>query len=190
MAVISLSNLTFFENGSAPASSEVVGYENSKNRVARYKFKAPAEGANHLKFTIANISKQNGFDKVDVYKSLRFYIGTSSTDHANAGTNSSYTGSVKLTKVSGDYYSATGDVDILLLPNTTYYLWIFPSTAVWGWFFWYPDTETVTVTGAAGVVEIDTGSGFVKAIPYIDDGTSWKMAAAYVDNGSTFKICT
>ena len=48
MPTIQLSNLTFFENGSSPASSEVVGYENSKNRVARYKFKAPAEGANHV----------------------------------------------------------------------------------------------------------------------------------------------
>ena len=190
MGVIALSNLTFFENGSAPASSEVVGYESSKNRVARYKFKAPIEGANHLKFTIANINKQNGFTNVDVYKSLRFYIGTSSTDHANAGANSSHTGAVKLTKVSGDYYSATGEVDILLLPDTTYYLWIFPSTAEWGWFFWYPTTETVTVTGAAGVVEIDTGNGIVKAIPYIDNGTVLKIAATYMDNGNALKICT
>ena len=190
MAVIALSNPSFFENGKTPASSEVVGYESSQNRVVRYSFKAPSEGANRIKFSIANITQQSGFTSVDVFDSLRFYIGTSSTDHANGGANSEYTGAVTLTKVSGTYYSATGEADILLLPNATYYLWIFPSTTSFGWFYWYPAAETVETFGAAGVVEIDTGNGIVKAIPYIDKADGWDMTAAYEDTGSTLKICT
>ena len=41
-----------------------------------------------------------------------------------------------------------------------------------------------------GLVHIDTGSGFVKAIPYIDDGTEWKRCIPYVDDGSAFKMCS
>ena len=39
-----------------------------------------------------------------------------------------------------------------------------------------------------GLVSIDTGSKFVKAIPYIDTGSGWKQAAAYIDTGSEFKL--
>ena len=41
-----------------------------------------------------------------------------------------------------------------------------------------------------GLVHIDTGSGFVKTIPYIDNGTEWKQCTPYLDNGSEFKLCT
>lgn len=41
-----------------------------------------------------------------------------------------------------------------------------------------------------GLVNIDTGSGFVKAIPYIDNGTEWKQCIPYIDNGSEFKMCS
>jgi hypothetical protein len=189
MAVITLSGLTFFENGKSPATSDVVGYENSQTRVVRYTFKAPSEGASHVKFTIANITKQSGFTDVAVEESLRFYIGTSSTDHANGGAGSAYTGAVTVKQEWYDYYSANGEADILLLPDETYYLWIFPATTKYGWFYWYPETETIEPSGSAGIVEISTGSGFVKAIPYIDNGSGWDVAPAYVDNGSAFKIC-
>lgn len=49
-------------------------------------------------------------------------------------------------------------------------------------------SSTITMTWN-GVVQIDTGSGFVKAIPYIDNGTEWKQAIPYIDNGSTWKVC-
>ena len=41
-----------------------------------------------------------------------------------------------------------------------------------------------------GLVHIDTGSGFIKAIPYIDDGTEWNRCIPYVDDGSAFKMCS
>lgn len=39
-------------------------------------------------------------------------------------------------------------------------------------------------------VSIDTGSAFVKAIPYIDNGSEWKAASAYIDNGTSWKLCS
>ena len=38
-------------------------------------------------------------------------------------------------------------------------------------------------------VNIDTGTGFVRAIPYIDNGTEFKVAEAYIDTGTEFKVC-
>lgn len=49
---------------------------------------------------------------------------------------------------------------------------------------------TVTLpTIEQGLVRIDTGTEFVKAIPYIDNGSEWKRAAAYIDNGSSWDVC-
>ena len=53
-------------------------------------------------------------------------------------------------------------------------------------------TASGTVTLPAievGLVRIDTGTGFVAAIPYIDNGGEWKRAAAYIHNGSGWNVC-
>lgn len=54
-------------------------------------------------------------------------------------------------------------------------MWIFPSNDV-GYCYYGVDsfaTKNIELTGAAGVIYIDNGSGFEAYQVYIDNGTSW-----------------
>ena len=62
-------------------SAAVVGYESSSNRVARYSFKAPATGASGISLSGSGVSLGGGSSSA----AIRYYITTSSTSHANAG---------------------------------------------------------------------------------------------------------
>lgn len=173
----------YYKNGTSGVSA-VVGYESKSNRVARYKFTASATGASSVSVSIKNIY----FGEGSKTTAIRFYITTSASSHANAGSSSTYSGTLTLT-VSGGVYTATGLANILLMPNTVYYLWVFPGTTTYGWWYWNTPA-TLTVSGGAGLVYIDNGSRLVAAIPYIDTGTNWVQAMPYIDTGGTWKLCT
>ena len=173
----------YYKAGSSGVSA-IVGYESKSNRVARYKFTAPATGASSVSFSLGHIY----FGEGNQSNAVRFAITTSASSHANAGSGSSYSGTVSLT-ISGGIYTATGSVNMILMPNTDYYLWIFPGAASYSWWYW-SSPATLTVTGGAGLVYIDNGSRMVPAIPYIDTGTKWVQAMPYVDTGGTWKLCT
>lgn len=128
MASITLSSPAFFRNGVGGASS-VVGVESKLNRVARYSFVAPATGANAVSLSFAGMWFGNG-TRPD---SFRFYIGTDSNSHINAGADTACTGTLAVDS-GGTVFS--GAADILLLPSTTYYLFVFPNTATFGWYNW------------------------------------------------------
>lgn len=91
--------------------------------------------------------------------------------------------------LSNGVYIGTGSASILLQPNTTYYVWVFPGSTTYGWWYWC-NTMTLTTSGGAGLVYIDNGSSMVAAIPYIDNGSSWVQAMPYIDNGSSFILCS
>lgn len=136
MATITLSDPIFYSNGAAGASY-VVGYESNVNRVVRYTFVSPSSGISHVDLSFKDMRMGNGTST-----NLSFYIGTSSTDHANAGSGSTYTGTLT-------YSSPTwsGSADVILQPSTTYYLWVFPSTTTYGWWWWNTGTASLTYNG-------------------------------------------
>lgn len=186
MAVIEFSSqnngidVQFYNKGST-ATSRVVGIESKSNRLVRYTFTAPGGGA--LKALMTFYTNGDRIGNHDV--PLRFYIGTDPTSHVNAGPDSEYHGTLTKTKsTKGAVF--TGELDILLLPDTTYYLWIFPgvnTTDYYGYYSWYPpDSDlknTLTLSGGAGLVLINR----VVHQAYIDDGSQLHLYLPFVDNG-------
>ncbi len=183
MATITTSAPYFYKNGSGGVSG-VVGYESSSNRVARYSFTSPSTGASAVSLTMPYVSSGGGSTST----AIRFYITTSSSSHTNAGASSGYHGTFSITLSEGVYWP-TGSASVLLLPNTTYYLWCFPGSTTYGWWYW-SGAATINTSGGAGLVRIDNGSSFVNAMPYIDNGSSWVQAMPYIDNGSSWVLCS
>lgn len=194
MAVIEFSSqnngidVKFYSDGGG-ATSRIVGVEGGRNRLVRYAFTTPGEGASAVSMKFYCDGEQTGASNVP----LRFYIGTSATSHANAGANSEYHGT--LTKTTGKEGAVfTGELDILLLPNTTYYLWVFPGispTNNYGYYNWYPHLDsglvnTLTLSGGAGLVYID-GEAYQC---YIDNGSGWDLHIPFIDNGSGWDMCS
>lgn len=142
MAVISItdaSKIEFYRGGKAGASV-VVGYEDMYRRVARYEFTVPAPGASSI---TAQVNGPYFVETSGRDQPIRFYIGTSPTSHVNAGPDAEYTGVVT---VSGRVISLAAD--IALVPGQTYYLWFFPSTDYFGWYYW---SRNCTITTFGGV---------------------------------------
>lgn len=141
MATITLSNPLFYKAGSSGVS-EVVGYEDNSRRVARYTFTAPSTGATGISLNIPTAGKGAGS-----HISIKYYIGTDPSSHANAGAESAATGTLT---IGSDWLTFTGEASILLIPGATYYLWIFPGEDTFGWYQWWSSkTATLTTSGAA-----------------------------------------
>ncbi len=181
-----------FWNNGVENASYIVGYDyNAKaNRVVRYKFTTSDTGSNKFSF----IKTGNGIwgGSITNATKLRFYVGTDPYSHLNASVNSEYHGETTVTN-EGGLYTITGEtVNVVLLPNTTYYLFIFPAFSNnYLAYSWNTPVSTMTLIfdGAAGLVRIDTGSELVTAIPYIDNGTKWEQAIPYIDSGTAWQIC-
>lgn len=172
--------------GTSATSMKVVGYNNKKNCVARYSFKTDAVGASKVSWEIGGNSLGGG-----TRPALRWYITTSASSHINAGASTTaYHGTVTVKNVQG-YDVFSGSADVTLLPNTTYYLWIFPNTTTYGFYYLgEPDKATVTTSGGAGLVYIDNGGKFEAYQCYIDNGTKFELYMPYIDNGSSFDLMT
>lgn len=184
-ATISLLSPIYYEDGKSGVSA-VVGVSNDKNRVARYQFTAPDIGANHVAFELNYAYLGAGSSKA----AYRFFIGDSDTSHANAGSDAEYHGTVTFSG-SNSKSVMSGEASIILLPGKTYYLWVFPGSTTYSW--WGLDTaktRSLTASGGAGLVSIDTGSEMLQALIYIDDGNELKQAMPHSDDGAAFKLCT
>lgn len=168
----------FYQSG-VGGKSRVVGVENQKNRVARYQFITPAEGSSHQEILYYSSGLRGGN-----HIPIRFYIGTDPNSHANAWNNSEYHGTLTL---GSDKETFTGSSNVLLLPNTTYYIWFFPGSTTYGYYAWRSDKKsTLTTSGGAGLVYI--GSEPYQC--YIGNGTSWDLALPYVGNGTGWDLCS
>lgn len=172
----------FYEAGKV-VSGRVVGISNRKNRVARYQFITTAEGSSHQEILYYS-SGLGGGSHIPV----RFYIGTDPNSHTNAGVNSEYHGTLTL---GSDKETFTGSSNVLLLPNTTYYIWFFPGSTTYGYYAWRSSkTSTLTTSGGAGLVYIGNGSTYDAYQVYIGNGTSWDLALPYVGNGTGWDLCS
>lgn len=184
MATVTTGAALYYKAGTSGVSS-VVGYESKSNRVARYKFTAPSTGATSVSVQIKNVLLGDGSSS----SAIRFYITTSADSHINAGESAVYSGTLSITLSNGTY-TATGSTDMMLMPNTVYYLWVFPGSTYYGWWYWNTPA-TLKTSGGAGLVYIDNGSKLVPALPYIDNGSGgWIQAMPYIYKGDTWVLCS
>lgn len=131
--------------------------------VCRYKFTTDGYGATSISFQTENASADVGAGSGDdSVAAMRFAIGTNPTEHKT--TKSSTIGYA----ASGSYGNwVKGSLNVKLLPNTTYYLWIFPSEGFHSYTRFNIGNCTVTTSGSYGVAStITAGNGsFGSAIP-------------------------
>lgn len=182
---ISTSTVQVFQNGT-PVPQYVVGYASSSNWVARFSFSIGGTGANSLQWDLINTYLAGG----NLNAGLEWQINTSPSSYGNAnGSSPSYpaAGTVSITDMGGGSYKFFGSADnFILLPNTTYYLWIFPATTSYGYFYLTQlQTATVAPSGAAGIVRIYSGTSALTYQPYIYN-SGWKMLIPYISNGSNW----
>lgn len=172
MALIQLTNPTFYKNGQ-PGHSEVVGFESGVTRVARYTFRTPDTGATALSFQMPNVSYEAG-----TYIPIRFAVTAEADSHCNAGETAPYQGTAA---IQGIY--ATGQLQLRLEPNATYYLWFFPGRNTWGWYY-FPLEGELTLTGTAqGVPAVegdhclgDTVTITIASSPQYTHRLTWQFA--------------
>ena len=147
MANIVLTDQIFYKNGQGGVSG-VVGYESKSNRVVRYTLQSPPSGASgiDLNFT-GNYWTEYGV----LPETLFFYIGKDPESHANAGKDFEKTGVLERKAKTYDY---SGSAEILLMPNTTYYVWVFPASTVFGWLYWSKSIGDATVETTGGAVSV------------------------------------
>ena len=187
MAQINSGASQVFEAGSA-SSQKIVGYASSKNWIARYAFTTDAAGASSVSWAVRLNSLAGGNQNAG----LSWYIGTDPNNYANANAANGYvrTGAVAIASDGTGYLTFSGSADLVLLPNTTYYLWIYPTTTTYGYFYLTQnEVATVTTSGGAGLVYIYANGAWGAYQPYVYDGTAWKLCVPYVygsDGWSTY----
>lgn len=176
MATIQLTDVLFYRNG-VSGVTRIVGNETGTKagrRVARYTFTAPASGASEesLTFHIGGVSDGAAIP-------VRFYIGTDPDSHANAGTESPYTGELT---ISGDWMKFTGKANALLLPGKTYYLWVFPATDTFGYYAWGRQnyTSTMELSGAAAALNVVKNGSWKKIMLCATKNGKWFLIAPVV----------
>lgn len=176
--------------GGTEAPLKIVGMNrlnNSlKNYVIRYSFTTGSEGASSVSWKLGGNSHSS---ETGNGGALRWYITTSGTSYSNASsTTTKYHGNVTVSVV--DYYDVfSGGADMVMLPNTTYYLWIFPASTAYGFYYLTPGTKaTITTSGSAGLVRIHDGSAFHAYKCVIYNGSKWEAYMPKIYNGSSWDL--
>lgn len=188
MATITLSNPYYYMAGVGGVSAVVGNEDQTSNRVVRFEFMSPSSGASRVSWSI-----YYGYPMAQSSKKImRFYIGTSPTSHANAWKDSEYHGEVTATAPDNFTYTFTGSADIVLLPNTKYYLWIFPGDTGDGWCYYglVPNTCTVDVSGGAGLAYIGNGTDHDAHQVRIGNGNDYDLYMPYIGNGTGWDLYT
>ena len=144
---LTLTDCTFFTNGSQTQSSQVIGYEDSgkKKHVVRYKLDIPSTSNGTHNFSVEKKNLGLGSDSHGA--TFGFYITTDEKSYINPDVNAPHFDLVKGTN------SLSGDCEFVLLPNTTYYVWFFPTKEVtFGWYYWnYPSDISASGDEGAGI---------------------------------------
>ena len=183
MATITTSTVQAYA-GTSTSTTRIVGRNAGQHCVARYSFTTDSMGASTVAWETGKNSVGAG-----TRPPLRWCITADPTSHINAGPSTTdYQGSVTVTNVQGwDVFS--GSADLVLVPNTTHYLWLFPNTSTYGFYYLGGTyTATVTTSGGAGLVFIDIGTAWEAYQAYIDNGASWDLYMPYIDNGTGWDL--
>jgi uncharacterized repeat protein (TIGR02543 family) len=145
MATITASAKALFKGG-ASSTGQLVGWNASANNNIRFTFKTDGTTSSAVYWSLGGNSVGDG-----TTPPLRWYITTSDTSHINAGANSTYHGDVSVTTANGGEKIFSGSASIKLNPNTTYYLYIFPNTTTYGWYYITQKTMAEITTTAATI---------------------------------------
>lgn len=162
MATITTSEPEFYQDGTSGASA-AIGYANNVNRVARFSFVAPADGASQVDISGLRVSKGGGS-----YASVGFgfFVTDDPDSYANAGEGYAYHGKFTFTLDAGVYYGKSSASGLNLLPNTTYYIWVFPLSTKYGW--WYGARQGISVgtkqLGHSTIKATDANIGAVSTV--------------------------
>ena len=134
---IKTSNYEKYQGGIV-CTSLVAGYERSKTRVMRYQFSTTSIGASSVSWSVSDIVFGGG----DKQYGLKWHINDNSTSYADSvGSRNTYTGDVTISSAT-----ASGSANIVLQPNKTYYLWIFPAVEQYSWWV-FGETATLNIVG-------------------------------------------
>ena len=183
MATITLSNPCFYYDGQA-VTDPWVGFTSTNYRIVRYEFIAPNGGANKVQLEITQTLYLSGSNAE--HHDFCFYIGTSSSSHAQANSDSPYIGRLTMTRANdGTSYSTfSGEADVSLNPNTKYYVWIFSNSAAYSGrytnYSFGAAIATITTTGAAGLVHIRNGNSLESYQVYIKNGSACNLYMPYI----------
>lgn len=185
MATITTTSKVTINGGSTSGAQQIVGINSGKNQVVRFTFTTDSNGASSVSWSLPNNSKGAG-----TAPALRWYIGTDPNSHLNAGASTTvYNGNVSVSNDGYGNLTFSGSANMVLVPNTIYYLWIFPGTTTYGFYYLTENQQaTLTTSGGAGVVYIDNGSSWDLYQCYIDNGSGWDLYIPYIDNGSSWDI--
>lgn len=120
-----------------------VGYDGSPI-VGRFAFTTPATGATSISFSTGSYSAvgQTGSGSL---QNFRFSVTTDSTAYINRTSASGFPVAVD---AGANIMASNGPASVQLLPNTTYYLWIYPAESRYG--VWKITSVSVTLSGAYG----------------------------------------
>lgn len=182
MATITTGSPSFYFKGNSGASA-VAGYEtaNKRTRVVRYQFKTTSIGASSVSWNVSGLIKGEGTP------ALRWYIGTSDTSHVNACEDSSLVVSISSNT------SASGSASMILQPNTTYYLWIYPATTISGYIHWNKDPISINVVGSESSWSLSTTSvevGKQIAVNISQSSSSFKHTVEFYINSTYYQKYT
>ena len=113
-------------SGGSATSSKWIGYSGSTIRTVRYQFTTGNDGATAISFSFQGPTTPSGNSTA---ASINWYVTTDGTSHVSAGASATKNGTCSASYNSSTYawtISVSGG-SVKLLPNTTYYLWLFPN---------------------------------------------------------------
>lgn len=135
-------------SGSNPWTGQI-GYDGSA-MVGRFSFTTPATGASSVSWRTDTLSprEQTTWNQSDRAGYFRWAITNNASSYI--GTASSSAGTAVGVNIDGssNNINSGGASSVQLMPNTTYYLWIFPSGSTYN--HWYVSGVTITLSGSYG----------------------------------------
>jgi hypothetical protein len=141
---------TYFRNGVQQSGGYVgcVGYDGGPV-VGRFQFTTPSTGASGFSFASSQltVAGQTTWSSGDAY-AFRWAITTSATDNISKVGADGYATGADGWGTQNLHMDSNGTKVVQLLPNTTYYLWIYPSVS--GYNLWRITSVTVTFSGVYG----------------------------------------
>lgn len=143
--------------GSSPWPGQV-GYDGGA-LVGRFAFTTPATGASELSWTSATLNPRESttWSQSDRAYSFRWAVTASDTEHigrVSAGVG--FATGADGWDTQNLHMDSGGVKSVQLLPNTTYYLWIFPSGTAYN--HWLITSVAVTLSGSYGAPAVPTAS--------------------------------
>lgn len=182
---------TFYREGANPIG-KTIGYESGPARpsVARYQFTSPSSGATSLSWVSSDASLTNYYynDGYGSYWSTAWYFNFVITTDANA--YKTYIGDAG-NEVSPDLdnHHFSGSKTMNLMPNTTYYLFVFPNSSYSNQYaIWNIGDVVITTSGAYGASSItatNANIGSVSTITITRNSSSFTHTLQYKIDGQS-----